>query len=186
MGIQVKSSSWLSALAGMAIMLLSGFVLFGPTGRDDVYKTLWPALTFAESGQILNYNGEALEQSSSLLHVVLLGSTSKLTGINLPDLNFFLILGCGLMSILLSLRMARRLGVSDLFTLGILAGAQPVFTYWAFGGLDGVLAAMAWLVFADGLRTFLDRKWLWGLILGILMVITVRPEGTVMLIAVLR
>lgn len=166
-------------------MLISGFVLFGPTGRDDVYKTLWPALTFAESGQILNYNGEALEQSSSLLHVVLLGSISRLTGINLPDLNFFLILGCGLVAVLLSLRLARRLGVSDLFTLGILAGAQPVFTYWAFGGLDGVLAAMAWLVFADGLRKCLDQKRPLMVILGTLTVILVRPEGCFLLLAAL-
>ncbi len=185
MGIPVKSNFWLSALVGMAILLLSGFVLFGPTGRDDVYKTLWPALTFGESGQILNYNGEALEQSSSLLHVVLLGSISKLTNINLPDLNFLLILGCGLVAVLLSLRMARRLGVSDLFTLGILAGTQPVFTYWAFGGLDGVLAAVAWLVLVDGMRTFLGHKRLWGLILGILMVITARPEGCFVLLSAL-
>ena len=65
-----------------------------------------------------------------------------------------------------------------------------------------VLAAVAWLVLVDGMRTtcrgmvspgccvdgmrrFLCHKRLWGLILGILMVITARPEGCFVLLSAL-
>jgi len=56
-----------------------GFLLFGSTGRDDSYITYWVADQFRRTGRIANYNGKAIEQSSSLLHVLVLAGLSWLT-----------------------------------------------------------------------------------------------------------
>ena len=58
------------ALPALAF-LATGALLFPSSGRDDVYITYGPALALAETGSISNWNGEAVEQSSSLLDVVL-------------------------------------------------------------------------------------------------------------------
>src|ERR1041385_1784086 len=65
-------TSW---LVGGAILLFIGlgFTLFRSTGQDDCYLSYWPAHTLATFGRIVNYNGEAVEQSSSLLWVLAMG-----------------------------------------------------------------------------------------------------------------
>ncbi|MEY3442032.1 MAG: hypothetical protein RLZZ519_313 [Bacteroidota bacterium] len=185
MRLPLKSNLWLGTITGALIMLLAGLTLLGPTGRDDVYKTLWPAHTFAASGQILNYNGEALEQSSSLLQVVLLGGLHRMTGIYMVDLNFGFILFSGVLGIFLLLRLARKMGVRNLLLLGILAGLQSMYCYWSMGGLDSVLAAVAWLVFANGVAAFLAGRRPWEMLFGVVLVVTVRPEGLMVAVAAL-
>src|SRR5579872_3509203 len=63
---------WLVA-AAVAIFLALGFVFFRSTGQDDSYISYWPAHTLARYGSIVNYSGDAVEQSSSLLWVLMLG-----------------------------------------------------------------------------------------------------------------
>src|SRR4029077_16251883 len=57
-------------------------------GQDDTYITYWAARTVAEHGQILNYNGARVEQSSSLALVVILGVLSKALPLSLPTLGY--------------------------------------------------------------------------------------------------
>src|SRR4051812_15689114 len=76
------------------VLLVLGAVFFGSTGRDDAYLTYWPAHTLATSGRILNYNGQRVEQSSSLLHVVVLAAVSRLTSLSIPSAGWIV----GLMS----------------------------------------------------------------------------------------
>ncbi|HEX2899943.1 MAG TPA: hypothetical protein VHS96_09515, partial [Bacteroidia bacterium] len=172
-----KPWSWMGFAAGAGVMLLAGFLLFGPTGRDDVYKTLWPAFTFADSGRILNYNGDALEQSSSLLHVLVLGGLHRLTGLGLPDLNFIFIIVCGLASLGMTLRLSRRMGIHAPVHLGLVLGMQAAFVYWAMGGLDSVLAALVWLLLLDAVSGFLDGGRPHWMVFSVLLTVLVRPEG---------
>ena len=53
-------------------LVLAGLLLFPSAGQDDTHITCWPAYTLSHFGQILNYNGQRVEQSSSLLQVLLL------------------------------------------------------------------------------------------------------------------
>ena len=62
-----------AALLGLALAIL----LFGQGGQDDTYISYWPARALAEHGEIVNYNGLRLEQSSSLSLVVLLSLLFK-------------------------------------------------------------------------------------------------------------
>ena len=47
-------------------MTLVGLLLFSSTGHDDAHITEWAAYSLARFGEILNYNGQRFEQSSSL------------------------------------------------------------------------------------------------------------------------
>ncbi len=59
-------------LLGLCVIMAIavGLVIYTSTGRDDAHITLWPAYTLAERGEILNYSGERLEQSSTLSFVL--------------------------------------------------------------------------------------------------------------------
>src|SRR5665213_2790297 len=69
------------------------FLLYGQSGQDDTYITYWPARTLAEHGQIWNYNGVRLEQSSSLSLVVILAILYKLLPLSMPTVGFLSSLG---------------------------------------------------------------------------------------------
>ena len=69
---RVRLRFFMVSLLPTALLLAITILLFPSAGRDDTYITLWPAHTLAEHGEILNYNGERVEQSSTLLMVLLL------------------------------------------------------------------------------------------------------------------
>ena len=73
-------------IAAIAAFILLGLVLFSAPGHDDSHITYWAAHTLKEHGQILNYNGERVEQSSSLAHVLLLALLGAVTRVSLPTL----------------------------------------------------------------------------------------------------
>ncbi len=169
--------SWVAASIGAAMLLLSGFVLLGPGGRDDVFKTLWAAEAFAQTSHIINYNGDPIEQSSSLLHVVVLGGLRSMIGGAIADLNLALTVFCGVLGIFLTLGLARRLGLQTNSMLAWTLGAQGIWVYWSMGGLDGVISADCWLFFLWMLVPSLaDGRWRM-LPLAIVLLVLARPEN---------
>src|SRR5204862_487427 len=65
--------------AAMGVFLIIGFLFLRSTGQDDAYISYWPAHTLAHYGRIINYTGEAVEQSSSMLWVLVLGALAFIT-----------------------------------------------------------------------------------------------------------
>ena len=65
----------------LLLLMAVAFLAFGPGGDDDAHITYTAAKNLAETGAITNTNGEAVEQGSSLLHVILLGYTYKLANL---------------------------------------------------------------------------------------------------------
>jgi hypothetical protein len=183
MVIQSSKTSFFTAWAAGAMLLLAaGFLLLGPTGRDDVYMTLWPAQQFAENASIHNYNGDALEQSSSLLHVVVLGGLQKAVGGNIVDLNFGLILACGLLAMGWTVWLGKKLGL-PLWPLALTLGGQGIWVYWAMGGLEAVFAALCWVAFlAAWIQGYRKGKWL-GLVPAAVALLLVRPENGMVALA---
>ena len=165
-----------SVIAAMILLMVS-FLLLGPGGRDDVYKTLWPAEALANTGHLINYNGDAVEQSSSLLHVLLLAALRVFIGGPIADLNWAMVLGFGVAGIFLAMQVAKRMGLTPSMSLAVALGGQGIYAYWAMGGLDAVLAANCWLLFAWKLGDWLEgRSWqLLGLATAFL--VMVRPEN---------
>ncbi len=141
-----------SPAVGVAAFLALGFVLFCSTGHDDSHITYWAAHTLAETGQILNFNGERVEQSSSLAQVVLLAGLTRLTGVSLPTLGPITSIGFGAAAILAGALLAARAVPEAPRGLAWVAATTPCFVYWGFGGMETTLVAAAalWLVLAAG------------------------------------
>jgi hypothetical protein len=139
--------------------LAVGFRYFVSTGPDDTHITYWPAYTLARFGEILNYNGERVEQSSSLLHVLLLAAFHKLTGVDVITLGKLSSILAGVATLLLLCALTRKVADrATAFAAAMLAATSAYFVYWAFGGLETTLVsgAGAWLVLALG--NYLSRS----------------------------
>jgi hypothetical protein len=142
-----RTKAWPFLLPPAALILL-GFVFFSSTGRDDAHITFWPAHTLATRGEIVNYNGERVEQSSSLLLVGLLALLAKGTGLAVPTLGSLVSILSGAAAAIGGQRVAlRRNRGSGLFA-GLLVATSASFVYWAFSGLETTLASLLglWLV----------------------------------------
>lgn len=137
-------------VAAVAAFLGLGFVLFGSTGHDDSHITYWVAHSLQKYGQLLNYNGDRIEQSSSLAHVLLLALLGKVTGVQLPTLGPITSIVAGVAAIILVARLVRLAAPSAPRGIELLVGTAECFIYWGFGGLETTIlaAAVVWVVYA--------------------------------------
>lgn len=172
-----------AALASLGIAIM----LWGQGGQDDTYISYWPARTLAEHGEILNYNGLRLEQSSSLSLVVLLALLYKLTPWSMPTVGFVASLGAALGAALLAARLARRMGLQARTAVATAILTAAPFGYWATSGTETPLTALAALWFIDALtRRPAPRGrpfWL-ELTIAALLFAAVRPETPVLQIGI--
>jgi hypothetical protein len=155
--------------------------MFGVGGRDDDYITYWEAEKLAKTGHLVNINGAPIEQSSSLLHVVVLAVLHLLTSVPIPVLSYFVGIACLALTIWLSSRLALLIKPdSEVVTAFVVALAFPL-VYWATGGLETLLAAVAMLWFILVLVSALSGGRLAGrkiAAFGVstVLVVTVRPD----------
>ena len=129
------------------IFIFLGFFLFPATGRDDVYISYWSAYALAHFGEIVNYNGERVEQSSSLLHTLLLALLYRFTQIELPLLGNIVSIGAGMLTIWLIGTLAKHLEQPE-FPAQLLTATTVPLLYWSFGGLETSLvsASILWII----------------------------------------
>jgi len=154
------------------------------TSLDDIYLAYWPAYTLSTYGQILNYNGERLEQSSSLLHVALLAILAKLSHVSFPVLAYFV----ALLSALLTLIATYRLGslidqpASGRYSAVLLA-TSPSFVYYSVNTLETALAAFLTTLLLILIQRYLsDGIRLPHLSLCVLLFLLVRAETFLLLV----
>ena len=120
------------------IAILNGLLL-GYTGRDDSHITYFVSDAWAAGNNIINYNGESIEQSSTLLFTVLLGIVGYVLEFDAaflgPLLSAFLY---GLLVITvhsyLSLFKISKMSLYSLFS-------APLF-YWSLSGMENSLYAL--------------------------------------------
>ncbi len=129
------------------ILLSLGIVFFFFTGRDDSYITYWPAYTLSHFGEILNYNGNRLEQSSSLLLVLLLAVIAWITKIKIAFIGIFLSVLFAVLSIFSMRSLASRLDRQVMPYSLFLTATSVYFVYWSFSGMESTLAAFSIIVF---------------------------------------
>lgn len=186
-------TEWLRRVAVLAfpsaLFLGAGFRLFVSTGRDDAHITYWPAYTLARFGEILNYNGERVEQSSSLLHVLLLGALRKLTGADVVTLGKLSSIVAGVGTLLLVYALSRKMADrTTAFAGTFLAAACAYFVYWSFGGLETTIVSLVgvWMILAFGRHlTRTPAPSLIGSVLPMIAFALVRPESPFVLIGML-
>jgi hypothetical protein len=118
-----------------------GVLLYSSTGKDDSYLTYWPAYTLASFGEIVNYNGVRLEQSSSLLHTLVLAAGTWAFRVDLPTLGYVISLAAGMAIVLLVWAIARVLVPSGAWMSALLAATSTSIVYWALSGMETTLDA---------------------------------------------
>lgn len=174
-----RSAVVLSATPAVALPLL-GFLLFTSTGRDDAYITYWAARSLARTGEITNYNGDRLEQSSSLLHTVLLAGLNKVTTASIPDIGIWVGIVAATATAVLAARVAERIAPGSGLTAAALTAVSPFLVYWAFGGLDAPIVALLLLAMASAAAAAVatpGRRSLTWLAVVTVLFVTVRPEA---------
>ncbi|RMG96646.1 MAG: hypothetical protein D6705_10680 [Deltaproteobacteria bacterium] len=180
-----RATDPLAALAVWVGALLLAMVLHGATGHDDSHITYWASYCLAEHGRILNYNGEAVEQSSSLTHTLLLAAAHLLSGIDIPLLGFLTSIAAWGIATFRAMRLLREEGV----VIGRLWFATLSFSslmsYWGLGGLETTL--YAWLLLESS-RTLLHllrgRRLSWWGASTLSLTVLCRPEAPMLLAAV--
>ncbi|WP_437814239.1 hypothetical protein [Sorangium sp. So ce1078] len=175
-------------IAAIAAFVLLGFVLFSAPGHDDSHITYWAAHTLQELGQILNYNGERVEQSSSLAHVLLLALLGAVTRASLPTLGPLTSIAAGAAAIALTARLARAAVPAAPRGAELLVATASWFIYWGFGGLESTLVAAAavWLVLElDRYLAAPGRRALLRFAGASLLFLCARPESPLVLACVL-
>ncbi|MCY4529435.1 MAG: glycosyltransferase family 39 protein [Chloroflexi bacterium] len=151
------ASSW-PVLLPIAGLLGLSVTLFPSAGRDDAYITYWAAHALREFGEIANINGAHIEQSTSLLHVLVLGVMSFVTRLSVPAIGPPMSVLFGIVTVIYAYEFA-RLYVGRWYAVGaamIVATAAP-FVYWTTGGLEGTMTALAATALLYHLTCYLER-----------------------------
>ena len=151
------AASWPVLLPIAALIALS-VSLFPSAGRDDAYITYWAAHTLREFGEIANLNGAHIEQSTSLLHVLVLGALSLVTTLPVPAIGPPMSVVFGVLTVVYAFEFA-RLYVGRWYAMGagmIVATAAP-FVYWTTGGLEGTMTALTAIALLYHVTRYVER-----------------------------
>ena len=175
------------------VMLALSLLLFPVSGQDDFFITLWPATTLAEQGELLNYNAQRVEQSSTLLWTALLAVGTALSGRDPASfaraLSLLAALACawGLTRWFEPFAPRFEGGRPASRAAWMLACAAP-FVYWAASGTEMPLMALLCLAWVACVHAWLHRSQGRARV-GIALVsisaavVLTRPEGGAVLLA---
>lgn len=131
------------ALAPAALGVIALAVLvyeqFPAGGNDDSHITYFAAHALSTLGRVVNYNGVAVEQSSSFTLVVLLALLNKITGLSLPSLGWGLSLAFAVLALALVPRFSSGGLRSTTLWSGLMLGTWLPFAYWSTSGMEMTL-----------------------------------------------
>ena len=175
------------ALGWIVVCLLVNALLHCYGGEDDKYITFWAARSLAEHGQILNYNGEHLEQSSSLGFVVLLALLYKVLPLSMPAVGYLASMSLFAVTLMLAVSILKRSGVEPHAWVVPAIGSVMNYGYWATSGMENtfVTATELWMVLAlTRIIEHWNRRRLWWALLATLAFVSSRPESPIIAIGV--
>lgn len=180
-----RSKPFFMVTTGFALLmfLLQLLLLYGNTARDDAFLTYWPALSLADHAEILNYNGERVEQSSTLLHTLSLAFLHKLLPfLALPSLAWGMSIAAGFFTLLLTALCLRQQNCNTSAVM-VLATA-PSILFWSASGMETLTSALLFtaIIFIFQQRD-ISRKLLLWLACSALLAVMVRPEVFLVLLA---
>lgn len=175
--------------AVVAIALLHGLLLYSSAGYDDSHITYWAAYALSNFDEIVNYNGVRIEQSSSLLLVMVLAGLHLLFQYDLATLGALTSMASGALALVFACLLARRLGLTATWRVALILALSPQLVFWSFSGMETPLAAacVIWFLLAtlDGLQKGPTPLRLGHLVFTALALFAVRPEGFFVAIAFL-
>jgi len=178
------------------LVIAGSLALFGSGGGDDSHITWWVVDVFKKTGRILNLNGAAIEQSSSLGLVFIVAALKFVFQFKTPALGVMLSLLAAAMTCLMGAKLARRLAPQlALPTAWLIATSGPLI-YWGTSGMETSVAAFAALWLLDTVADCTDllgeivdthrrqRFSLLALSTATLLFITIRPENHLLVLGV--
>lgn len=159
--------------------IILGFLFFPSAGRDDVYITYWAAYALSNFGEIVNYNGDRIEQSSSMLYTLILALTNFITKANIVNIGTYVSIFFGLTTIYLTGKLSLIIK-QERFIPQIIAASSVPLIYWSFGALEtSLVAAVILFLLISTIKFSSDqtqKKYLLCVI-AIFLYLTVRPEA---------
>jgi hypothetical protein len=189
-GPRIPSSAWIAA----AVLAAASLGLHVSAGRDDAYITYWAARMLADVGEIWNYNGERVEQSSSLLFTALLAAVRRVTGAEPETAGPLLSQGFGIALVLFVGHVAARRGFRWPALAALLTATYPSVVYWSASGMESTLAALLGLWVLERVRCLRWQRGPCGqhvvagatrLSAAIVLFVLVRPEAGLVLLGAL-
>lgn len=187
LGLMYRRRYGLVLSSALVLYLLLSVAFFLGAGCDDQFITLWQGESLAAGNGFINYNGERVEVSSSLLHTLIVAVIAIIDSEHVFIWNKFLglISGAGVL-VLLHLFRGPLLPGLERTRFPAYAAAMaftascPCFLYWNLGGLEGAYVALILTAYGALLESHwrapaLGREAVLGCIAG-LFVLT-RPEG---------
>ena len=172
---------WLAAL-------FAGFLVYGASGHDDPHINFWFSHTLLEYGELVNYNGDRVQQTTSLLLVVLVALFSKIFPFDLTTCGYLVDIFSSFACLVLVTRFARRHCPALALWPSLLVLASTSYLLWTFGGMGALLAALVLLLAAGVWAGYVDAPQLqarhYGQLAAVtLALMTVRPEMPLVIVA---
>lgn len=170
-----------AALIVPALVLLStGIILFLSSGRDDAHITYFAAEALSRTGEVLNYSGERLEQSSTLLMVLILAFISRLTGLAAAAIGPPVSAAAGCAAVILTGRAVPGGQTRPRWTAALFVATFTPFVYWSFSGMEAALAGLLAIMLIGAYGKFMSEEgWagITGASLVTLLFFLARPES---------
>ncbi len=127
--------------AAVLVLVLTGVGVVGSGGHDDSHITFWVADAVARGWGFVNYDGQAVEQSSSLTFVVLLALLHLVTRVAVPVLGYWLAIFAGGAAVVQSHRLAERLTPGTGPFAAWTTATTFCLVYWSTSAMEASLAA---------------------------------------------
>lgn len=171
------------------LYLVLGFGLFSSAGRDDVYITYWVSYALSHFGELVNFNGAFVEQSSSLLHVLLLGLLNYVTAIPVNILGSIFSLCLAFLTLFMTFKLGERWSPKVGFLSVLILSTSTYFIYWGLSGMESTLMTFLVVSLIYYLAIYFSEKASWKrdavLFLLVLAFLLVRPENQFVMISMI-
>lgn len=172
----------------LAAFLLTycAFMVFGSAGHDDSHITYAAAQNLADGFGLVNINGDKVEQSSSLLHTILLASISKIIESPIALIGTYLSFICALLCLPVFYQLLNFANIQNKHLPLAMLSLSTAFSYWSMGGLETSLLALILSTLALGLAYYLKQPTKLNFTLcctSLSALVLTRPEGFFIAIA---
>jgi hypothetical protein len=180
---------WKYSIVGIGSSI-AAYVVVGVGGVDDSYITAWVAHNFSQHGSLGNFNGDAIEQSTSLLHVLILGVVQFLTHLPMPLVAYLVGIAGLIATVTVAGLCAERIYKGSGLVAAVLIGSSFPILYWSTAGLETTLVPFFLLLFLLAVTEFISVEILATknfilLFASALFLAAIRPDALVVSIGVL-
>jgi len=185
--VLARDTVWILGSILVFLMLVTSLCVVG--GVDDSHITFFAARTLIDQGSILNYNGQHIEQSSSLALVLLLAALGRLLPrVSIPTLGWVVSLLSAIACIPLAVLVARAVSPRRARWAAPIVATCASLLFWSCTGMETTFAALCFLLAVLAVGRFLARgNALAGLEAGaaLLLAAAVRPEAPIEIVCAL-